>query len=817
MTSIQELEKRFQELRRQFQSGTLSAEQFQAEVERLQFRDVLGRYWMIGSRSGRWYYYDGARWVPGQPSQKCPRCGQFIASGVLACTVCGYPGPSPASSSAPAKARPKEGRERPTWLLAGCAALLVAGMMVAALAIGVASMALLSPEAPPPSPTRVGIVPLPELATPTPTTPPPLVLAPGPTLTLPANVEELLANGDKLTFQSKFAEAIAHYQRAVEMEPGEARAYARWARALYLQYWKQTDEALAKALVAAQLAPQSAEALAQLTRCYTWNDQPEEAIAAARNALRLDPNYTEAHAFLAEAYLAQERFEEAGREIETALKLDEDNAEAHRSKAYLLHRQGRDEEALAEFQAAARLQPELALRHYELGQHYRRLGLYNKAISEFDKAIRLYPDFAWAYEGLGRSYYDGPGDEEKARAYLEKALELDPDFALAHYNLGFVEAVSSGCEEAIPAFQMALRLDPNLKEAQEALERCAKGLPVAVPSLPPTPTAAPEVLAEAKATPKPPPTPPPPPPQKKPSSAAPPPPEKSSPESPQEGPPELSGHIAYPVFYNDQGSYDIFLADLASGERGFFIGQASTPDLSPGGGNIAYRSWKADTRGLIEMALSGLEFKKITSQAFFEDARPCWSPDGGRVVFFSRRESDRQPRIYVYMIGEGSERNLGAIGTNPDWLPDGRIIYQGCIAEGCGIISMNPDGTGPKLITSDASDAAPSASPDGSRIAFMSQRDGNWEIYSVNVDGSDLRRLTEDHGQDGLPDWSPDGRSIAFVSSRTGRWSIWVMNADGTNQRELFTVEGNGVDGIVRGKPDWESRGWLEEHISWEQ
>ncbi|MGQ9626227.1 MAG: tetratricopeptide repeat protein [Anaerolineae bacterium] len=808
MTSIQEFEKRFQELRRKFQAGRLSAEQFQAEVERLQFRDVSGRCWMIGSRSGQWYCYDGTRWVPGQPSQACPRCGQIVPLGAMACGVCGYPGPAPAAPPLQQK-RPKE---FPTWLLAGCAALIVAGMMVAALSIGVMGMALLGPEPLPPSPTRASIVPIPELATSTPAPPPHLVLAPSPTAILSSNLEDLIKKGDELTFKSRFEEAIANYKRAVEMKPSEASAYAHWARALYLQYWNHVDEALAKALIAAKLAPKSAEVLAQLARCYAWNGQPEEAIKAAQEAIKLDPSLADAHAFLAEAYFADERFEDASREIEKALELDTKNAEAHRSKAYLLLRQGRNEEALEEFQMVAELQPELALRYYELGLHYQRLGLQNKAIAEFEKAIRLDQNFAWAYNGLGRSYYDGRGDGEKALTYLEKALELDPEFAPAHYNLGFVKALVEGCQEAIPAFQMALKLDPTMKEAQDGLSRCEQGLPLAEPTLPPTPTS---VIVEAKPTPKPPSAPPPP----KPVPEQPPP--QPQPEQPPaeggEGTPSLTGHIAYPVFYNDQGSYDIFLADLSSGGHGFFIGQASTPDLSSDGRYIAYRSWKGDARGVIAMAISGMDFKKLTSQAFFEDARPCWSHDGGSVVFFSRRESDRQARIYVYDMGEKSERNLGVIGTNPDWLPDGRIIYQGCIPEGCGIIAMNRDGSGPKLITTDGRDSSPSASPDGSKVAFMSQRDGSWDIYVVNVDGTGLARLTESHGQDGLPDWSPDGKSIAFVSDHTGRWSLWVMNADGSDQKELFTIEGSGVDGIVRGKPDWESRGWLEEHISWEK
>jgi Tol biopolymer transport system component len=61
-------------------------------------------------------------------------------------------------------------------------------------------------------------------------------------------------------------------------------------------------------------------------------------------------------------------------------------------------------------------------------------------------------------------------------------------------------------------------------------------------------------------------------------------------------------------------------------------------------------------------------------------------------------------------------------------------------------------------------------------IAFYSTRDGKWEIYTMNADGSDVRRLTHHISRDALPSWSPDGGSIAFQSRRDGNWNIYVLN-----------------------------------------
>ena len=70
-------------------------------------------------------------------------------------------------------------------------------------------------------------------------------------------------------------------------------------------------------------------------------------------------------------------------------------------------------------------------------------------------------------------------------------------------------------------------------------------------------------------------------------------------------------------------------------------------------------------------------------------------------------------------------------------------------------------------------------------IAFVSDRDGNPEIYTVLADGTGLKRLTNDPGKDQSPCWSPDGKWIAFVSNRSGRWDVWKMAADGTGLQNL--------------------------------
>ena len=121
---------------------------------------------------------------------------------------------------------------------------------------------------------------------------------------------------------------------------------------------------------------------------------------------------------------------------------------------------------------------------------------------------------------------------------------------------------------------------------------------------------------------------------------------------------------------------------------------------------------------------------------------------------------------------------------NP-WAADGSLIGDRTDHGPIYIINLNDIGTGTgamQLTANPGWDAEPSWSPDGSKIAFTSDRDGNDEIYVMNADGSAPMRLTSDPAADYSPAWSPDGTRIAFVSNRgDGVPTIYVMNADGSN------------------------------------
>jgi len=278
---------------------------------------------------------------------------------------------------------------------------------------------------------------------------------------------------------------------------------------------------------------------------------------------------------------------------------------------------------------------------------------------------------------------------------------------------------------------------------------------------------------------------------------------------------QVIGRIVFPVYDVARGTYDIFIANAADGtNRQLVQAQASQPGLTLDGKDIAYRSWQPDNRGMFARPLEGGDVWKF--EPFFESARPQYSPADNSLIYHSRT-SGEEPAIYRVINGVGQVmRGDGAPvqGRNPKWTPDAQqIVYNACLGGTCGIVRRNEDGTNPVMLTDHPSDTTPEVSPDGSTVVFMSQRSGDWDVYSVSINGGEITALTDDDSSDGLPTWSPRGRKIAFVSNRDGKWSIWDMDPNGTNERRLFELGGS-IDGQVLIDVA-NSYGWVEENIDW--
>ncbi len=175
---------------------------------------------------------------------------------------------------------------------------------------------------------------------------------------------------------------------------------------------------------------------------------------------------------------------------------------------------------------------------------------------------------------------------------------------------------------------------------------------------------------------------------------------------------------------------------------------------------------------------------------------PDWSPDGERLAFYSTRDGGRD--LYIMDIfGKHLQRltNNSANNSSPSWSPDGReIVFASDFADAYGIYTMPVDcidrfeACAKRLTPIDRYwYAAPAWSPDGKQIAFVTTKDttnpiddslGNSNIYVMDRDGTNLRRLTENPGEDYAPTWSPDSRNIVYSAQNIQYGTMELMVAD---------------------------------------
>jgi hypothetical protein len=269
-----------------------------------------------------------------------------------------------------------------------------------------------------------------------------------------------------------------------------------------------------------------------------------------------------------------------------------------------------------------------------------------------------------------------------------------------------------------------------------------------------------------------------------------------------------AGLLAYPIFNSETRNYDIYVQRLETGQVIRTIKNASQPDVRPDGKQIVYRSWQSDRRGLVVENLDGSGSPWLAS-ILFEAARPIWNNTGEDLVFAANNLSPHQWGLYF----SGDRPGRGG-GRTPAWFTDGHIVYQGDIEGQYGLVVANPGDGQRSLLTHSTQDSAPAPSVDGSYIVFMSDRDGTWDLYLLDVGTQQVTRLTSDSAFDTSPIWSPDGKRIAFVSNRDGHWAIWTMQPDGADLQQLLRLPGS-FDGKVAEAPDNQQTGWQTEHISW--
>jgi TolB protein len=213
-----------------------------------------------------------------------------------------------------------------------------------------------------------------------------------------------------------------------------------------------------------------------------------------------------------------------------------------------------------------------------------------------------------------------------------------------------------------------------------------------------------------------------------------------------------------------------------------------SPAWSPFGDQIVFTSFRAGKPDLYMVDIATKTMKEYLSYPGMNSAA-SWSPDGKEIVVTLSK--DGNPEIYVVDFWTGKMRRLTyskGIDTSATWSPTGKeLAFVSDRAGTPAIYCMSADGSNVRRVTFVGKyNAAPSWSPLGDRIAFVGRSidEGNTDLYIVEVATGKVFRISS-IGDNLDPSWSPDGYHVAFTSNRDGPYDIYTLTWDGADLRRL--------------------------------
>ncbi len=213
----------------------------------------------------------------------------------------------------------------------------------------------------------------------------------------------------------------------------------------------------------------------------------------------------------------------------------------------------------------------------------------------------------------------------------------------------------------------------------------------------------------------------------------------------------------------------------------------SSPALSPDGETIVFTSERKGWWKIWKMDLRSGEVSQLTNSSSAEYA-PSWSPDGNQIIFTSGRSGNAD----LFVMNTDGSKLLNLTNSTDqeawaDWGADGNIYFSRAIYGNHKLVRIEEDGSNEKILTKgNANDLMPRLSPDRRKLLFYSDRDGNMEIYTLDLVTEKIVRLTHDPLQDIRGDWSADGKKIVFErGNKRDSQHIFIMNADGSEQMQL--------------------------------
>ena len=236
-------------------------------------------------------------------------------------------------------------------------------------------------------------------------------------------------------------------------------------------------------------------------------------------------------------------------------------------------------------------------------------------------------------------------------------------------------------------------------------------------------------------------------------------------------------------------------------------------DWSPDGGKIVFEKWDENGTGskaaIWVVNSDGTNLKQLTLKAKFDFTGPKWSHNGKKILFYTWGNDSK---VWL-MDSDGSNPKELFNGYASAWTPDDRIAFVRNSSGANELVTVNIDGTDERKILPVSFEIDPPVwSPDGTKIAISDSRSGNWDIFVINADGSNERQLTGDLKDEWNPSWSPDGTKIVYHkfiqrhfdekgNPKGDDFDIMVMNSDGSNKIKL------NIDVGFQAFPSWSPDG----------
>jgi hypothetical protein len=700
-------EREFRELRRKLDAGEIDERDFEAELRHLQVLDVQGRYWMIGAQSGLWYYYDGERWVQGEPPVERAAASTQAAPPKPPST------PPSVRSAAPVPERRRKGSSLVVPVVVAVVALCC---VLGGLSVVVSEFILPSR---PLSTLVTGLVrgtpALPGVGT-----------VPAAVPTAAVSASEYVAAGDALFNEGRYEDAIAQYQLALGAEPQDADIYARLGHA-YVQL-DSCNRAIPEFQQALALDPDLESAQAGLMEC--GGALPTGISFSSYDRIDLDFSL-----LYPSTWFVREE------ELQTIFAENEEDIDFLRGNIFFISSLplAPDEEGMDSMGALikARQLIDLPIGSQLGGVEQATFAGWEWAtvrgeISGLDAPTTIYIAATVKDSGWYGTWAIGPSETWEQVSW--------PIFRVmaGSVQLGQVVAQVSPTSELTPTGgtpqvtpeespQPTVTLAPSTAATQ----------PSGSPTVPaPTSTPRPAALSGKIAYPR-----------------------------------YVGGQTHYEIHIVDISGNDINVIstgsepalDLAgsriayrswdSSNRGMVISNVggggrerprggaepnedSVPRWSPDGLALVYA-----TRRFGPHHNSLIRTHQLTNHSENElglGDNPDWSSDGSRIV--------AKANVLVVMNSTGGNaRQLtdDSSDSSPDWSPVGnKIAFMRDTGGNWDIWVINADGTGEKrLTTADSVDGLPAWSPDGRHIAFLSNRGGTWAIWVVAADGGGERKL----------------------------------------------------------------------------